>query len=297
MPSLFISFAIFTIAGAQYSLHGNTTGRIHTYSTFSYTALTTTRYATPLPSPLVISTPFAPAYSQASTLLPSNVTYTTYSLDPNASGQDDGPYGQSAYAALWADLSYSRAPPFTTTIEPTPIPSSELVFPPRFYNSPGDDTGYMFPSEFIWGAAGSAWQIEGGLQVEGRGPSVLDAIGALPNAAGYDDANIADMNYFLYKHDIARLAALGVPHYSFSIPWSRVVPFGVTGSPINIQALEHYDKLIDTCIEYGVTPVVTMNHADPPTSISFDSPDLEEHFLYYAKQGTDTIDSYLCVTC
>lgn len=81
----------------------------YTYGTFSYTALTTTRYATPLPSPLVIATPFAPAFSQASTLLPSNITYTTYSLDPAATSlEDDGVYGQSAYAALWAT---SRTPP------------------------------------------------------------------------------------------------------------------------------------------------------------------------------------------
>jgi beta-glucosidase/6-phospho-beta-glucosidase/beta-galactosidase len=112
----------------------------------------------------------------------------------------------------------------------------------------------------------------------------LDVIGALPNESGANDSNVADMNYFMYKQDIARLAALGVPNYSFSISWSRVVPFGVAGSPINTQALAHYEDLINTCFEYGVTPIVTLNHADSPPSVDFDSESLADHFLYYAKE-------------
>jgi beta-glucosidase/6-phospho-beta-glucosidase/beta-galactosidase len=92
------------------------------------------------------------------------------------------------------------------------------------------------------------------------------------------------MNYFLYKQDIARLAALGVPYYSFSISWSRVVPFGVAGSPINTQALEHYEDVISTCLEYGVTPIVTLMHVDNPALVSPEDASLREHFLYYAKQ-------------
>lgn len=78
--------------------------------------------------------PFAPAFSQVSTLLADNITYTTYSLNPNATNAHDGIYGQSAYAVLWANLSYSTATPFTTTLETTPVPSGELVFPPRLYD-------------------------------------------------------------------------------------------------------------------------------------------------------------------
>lgn len=58
--------------------------------------------------------------------------------------------------------------------------------------------------------------------------------------------------------DIARIAALGVPYYSFSISWSRILPFGK--GPVNELALQHYEDLIDTCIEYGVQPVVTLFH-------------------------------------
>jgi beta-glucosidase/6-phospho-beta-glucosidase/beta-galactosidase len=48
-----------------------------------------------------------------------------------------------------------------------------------------------------------------------------------------NDSVEGDMNYYLYKQDIARLAAIGVPYYSFSISQSRIVPFGIAGSPVN----------------------------------------------------------------
>lgn len=62
--------------------------------------------------------------------------------------------------------------------------------------------------------------------------------------------------------DIARIAALGIKSYSFSLSWSRILPFG--SGPINEQALKHYDDVIDTCLAYGVTPMVTLYHWDTP---------------------------------
>lgn len=55
---------------------------------------------------------------------------------------------------------------------------------------------------------------------------------------------------------------MGVKTYSFSISWSRVFPFGK--GAINEQALAHYDDVINTCIEYGVEPSVTLFHWDLP---------------------------------
>lgn len=76
------------------------------------------------------------------------------------------------------------------------------------------------------------------------------------------------MNYWLYKQDIARLAAIGIPYYSFSISWTRIVPFGEVGSPINTEGLQHYDDLINTCIEYGIQPIVTLSHDDAPLNLT-----------------------------
>lgn len=84
---------------------------------------------------------------------------------------------------------------------------------------------------------------------DGRGPSQLDTYGALPNIDDEANAVVADMNYYLYKQDIARLAAIGIPYYSFSISWTRIVPFGEVGSPINEPGLQHYEELIETCLQ------------------------------------------------
>lgn len=263
--------------------------RTTSYKPWSYTVDTSTRYATPLPSPLSLSTTYAPMFNQASTLLPATATYTTYSLNRNATASKDGRYGQSAYAALWAGISYNQTVPFTTTVSPTPVPSSELVKPPALYTAcPGSADAcidcYKLPKDFIWGVAGSAFQIEGGLQSDGRGPSVLDTTGALPNTEDNANGVITDMNYWLYKQDLARLAAIGMPYYSFSIPWTRIVPFGYADTPINQPGLDHYEDLINTCLEYGITPIVTLTHADPPLYNGYDSDGFADGFLYYAKQ-------------
>ena len=201
------------------------------------------------------------------------MTYTTYSLNRNLTTLQDGQYGQGAYARLWSPLSYNTSVPFTTTATPTPVESSELVYPPALYTpcSQQADTCldcYKLPSDFLWGVAGSAFQIEGGLTEAGRGPSGLDQFGALPNTEDYANAEVTDMNYYVYKQDIARLAAIGIPNYSFSISWTRIVPFGEVGSPINTAGLEHYEDLINTCIEYGIRPIVTLSHNDAPLNLT-----------------------------
>ena len=174
-------------------------------------------------------------------------------------------------------------------MSPTPVASSELVYPPPLYTACPDSADacidcYKLPKDFIWGVAGSAFQIEGGLTVDGRGPGALDSIGSLPNTGDETNGVITDMNYWLYKQDVARLAAIGLPYYSFSISPTRIVPFGVADSPINQAGLDHYDDLINTCLEYGITPIVTLTHADPPLYNGYSSPGYADGFLYYAKQ-------------
>lgn len=243
-----------------------------------------------MPSPLALTTTYGPPFSEASSLLPANVKYTTYSLDRSLTTLHDGKYGQGAYARLWAPLSYNiTTVPFTTTASPTPVASSELVFPPALYTpcpQSYDDCidCYKLPSDFLWGVAGSAFQIEGGLTYDGRGPSILDVFGSLPNTDDEANAMVTDMNYWLYKQDIARLAAIGIPYYSFSISWTRVVPFGEVGSPINQPALDHYEDVINTCIEYGVAPIITLTHNDPALNLSYEDPRFADAFLYYSKE-------------
>ena len=146
---------------------------------------------------------------------------------------------------------------YSTTVSPTAIPTSELVLPPRDYFGPTDC--YDYPDDFILGVAGSAAQIEGAIGFEGRSPSLLEKFGDGGKPSDY----VTNENYFLYKQDIQRLAAMGVEYYSFSIPWSRILPF-VLPVPINQEGLDHYNDLINTILDAGMQPIVTMLHFDSP---------------------------------
>jgi beta-glucosidase/6-phospho-beta-glucosidase/beta-galactosidase len=239
-----------------------------------------------------MTTTFAPHFSDASTLLPANATYTSYSLNRSATALQDGQYGQGAYARLWAAVSYNHSVPFTTTVSPTPVATSELVYPPALYSACPDSADacidcYKLPEDFIWGVSSSAFQIEGGLTEDGRGPAAMDVIGAIGYVGrepGEVDAEVATMSYYMYKQDIARLAAIGIPYFSFSIAWTRIVPFGVAGSPINSAGLAHYEDVIKTCLEYGVKPIVTLTHFDPPLYVQYNSTAFADSFLYYSQQ-------------
>lgn len=123
-----------------------------TYGTFSFTQISSNRYATAIPSPTKPpASTYGPAFAQASTLLDANLTYTTYSLDRSATGTEQ--YGAGQFASIWQGLSYSNTIPFTTTVSPTPVPTSELVFPPSLYNYCSDSTGctdgYCLPEDFV----------------------------------------------------------------------------------------------------------------------------------------------------
>ncbi|CRG87319.1 hypothetical protein PISL3812_04336 [Talaromyces islandicus] len=162
----------------------------------------------------------------------------------------------------------------TTTVAATPVPTTELIPPPGLYYSSfpsgqqiakvaRNDT-WRFPKNFWWGVASAAYQVEGAVKAEGRGPSIWDVL--LHRVAGYAQFNetgdITANQYYMYKQDIARIAALGVKTYSFSISWSRIFPFG--NGEVNQLALDHYDDVINTCLEYGVEPSITLYHWDLP---------------------------------
>jgi hypothetical protein len=174
------------------------------------------------------------------------------------------PYGQAAWTSLWlvASASFANLTAYTsvysTTVSPTPIPTSELVLPPADYFGPTDC--YNFPEGFMFGVAGSAAQIEGAVNQQGKSPSLLDARGSPGSPADF----VTNENYYLYKQDIERLAAMGVEYYSFSISWTRILPFALPGTPVNSLGLQHYDDLINYVLEKGMKPVATLLHFDTP---------------------------------
>ena len=123
-----------------------------------------------------------------------------------------------------------------------------------------------FPPGFVWGAATAAFQVEGAPDVDGKGLSVWDTFTRVPGAiADGAMADVACDHYHRYPADIALLGELGLSAYRFSISWPRIQADG-TG-PANQKGLDHYRRVVDACLENGVTPYVTLYHWDLPQAL------------------------------
>lgn len=124
----------------------------------------------------------------------------------------------------------------------------------------------VFPADFFWGAATSAYQIEGATLEDGRGPSIWDAFVNEPGNIwrGETGAFAAD-HYHRMSEDVALMAELHLQAYRFSLAWPRILPQG-TG-PINTQGLDFYDRLVDTLLAHQIRPVATLYHWDLPLAL------------------------------
>jgi beta-glucosidase len=124
----------------------------------------------------------------------------------------------------------------------------------------------VFPVGFMWGAATSAYQIEGAVTEDGRGPSIWDTFAATPGKViGGDTGEIAVDHYHRYADDVALMRELGLGAYRFSLAWPRIQPGGRGGA--NPAGLAFYDRLVDSLLAAGITPVATLYHWDLPQEL------------------------------
>ncbi|MEZ5427220.1 MAG: GH1 family beta-glucosidase [Pyrinomonadaceae bacterium] len=123
-----------------------------------------------------------------------------------------------------------------------------------------------FPKGFLWGSATAAYQVEGAVKEDGRGPTIWDTFSHTPGKT-VDGAtgDVADDHYHRYKEDIALMKNLGVKTYRFSIAWSRIFPEGV-GTP-NPKGLDFYNRLVDELLKNDIQPFATLYHWDLPQAL------------------------------
>jgi beta-glucosidase len=127
-------------------------------------------------------------------------------------------------------------------------------------------TRSALPSDFLWGAATSAFQIEGSPSADGRLPSIWDDFGRTPGAVeGGDTGEVACDSYRRWPEDLDLLRQLGVTSYRFSIAWPRIQPTG--HGPANAAGLDHYDQMVDDLLEAGIRPFTTLYHWDLPSAL------------------------------
>lgn len=148
-----------------------------------------------------------------------------------------------------------------------------------------------FPTGFLWGGATAANQFEGGFNQGGKGLSVSDCARAhfdldVTNFEKHNEITSEDVReaiahpedmvnypkrhgsefYTHYKEDIALMAEMGFKVFRMSIAWSRIFPNGDDEKP-NEEGLKFYDAVFDECIKYGIEPLVTMSHYEPPLNL------------------------------
>ncbi len=129
--------------------------------------------------------------------------------------------------------------------------------------TPPTGAALRFPDGFAWGTATASYQIEGAVDEDGRGPSIWDTFSHTPGKvlAG-DTGDVADDHYHRYREDVELLAELGCTHYRFSVAWPRVQPDG--RGALNERGLDFYQRLVETLLERGIQPYVTLYHWDLP---------------------------------
>lgn len=170
-----------------------------------------------------------------------------------------------------------------------------------------------FPQRFLWGAATSAHQVEGGTH---NNWSVweLENAKSLANSASY---KLADMtvwshiqaqatnpqnyisgkavdHYNRYKIDLAIAAKLNLNAFRFSFEWSRIEPEeGIW----DLDAIEHYREYIREIIGLGMEPLPTLYHWTVPLWFQkkggFEKASNVEYFVRFAEKMVDEYYRYV----
>lgn len=124
----------------------------------------------------------------------------------------------------------------------------------------------IFPEGFLWGAATSAYQVEGAAYEDGKKASQQDIINKESyTLRGFATADIASDHYHHYKEDVALMKEMGFNTYRFSIAWSRVFPDGV--GEVNEKGIQFYRDLIDELLANDIEPIITLYHYDLPWAL------------------------------
>ena len=123
-----------------------------------------------------------------------------------------------------------------------------------------------FPLDFVWGVATSAYQIEGAVQDDQRGPTIWDTFVHIPgHVLDGSTGDVADDHYYRYHEDIQLMKHLNIRAYRFSMAWSRILPTG--RGPINRAGLQFYHQLIDELLRQNIEPWITLFHWDLPQTL------------------------------
>ncbi len=157
-----------------------------------------------------------------------------------------------------------------------------------------------FPPGFLWGAATSAYQIEGSPLADGAGESIWHRFSHTPGRTLRGmTGDVACDHYHRWREDIALMKALELRSYRFSVAWGRVLPEG--SGRANESGLAFYERLVDALLAAGITPMLTLYHWDLPQALhergGWTSPDMPKWFADYATLLFDRLGDRVPLWC
>ncbi|KAG0504027.1 hypothetical protein HPP92_004099 [Vanilla planifolia] len=138
-----------------------------------------------------------------------------------------------------------------------------------------------FPTDFVFGAATAAYQVEGAANLGGKEPSVWDTFThKFPEKiADGSNGDVAADSYHRYKEDVQLLVDLGMDAYRFSISWSRILPKG--RGKINPEGVQYYNNLINELLDKGIKPYATLFHWDLPQALEDEVRRPRKHWITF----------------
>ncbi len=143
-----------------------------------------------------------------------------------------------------------------------------------------------FPKGFLWGAATAAHQIEGNNLNNDQWKLEHDAA-----EYGVQFSGDAVDSYHRYGEDMRLLADAGLNAYRFSLEWSRIEP---SRGKFSNALLAHYRRMIETALDLGITPVVSLHHFTQPLWLGdhegWLDPDAPDLFARYVEQACTILD-------
>ncbi len=151
----------------------------------------------------------------------------------------------------------------------------------------------MFPKDFLWGGATAANQFEGAYNIDGKGLSIQDIMpngvrGPITEIPTKENLKLNGIDFYhRYVDDIKLLSEMGIKVFRMSIAWSRIFPNGNDQSP-NEKGLQFYDNVFDELKKYGIEPMVTLSHYEPPLALcrkydGWKSREMIEHYAKYCR--------------
>ncbi|KAH7909885.1 glycoside hydrolase, family 1 [Hygrophoropsis aurantiaca] len=144
--------------------------------------------------------------------------------------------------------------------------------------------------DFTWGFATASYQIEGAYNEDGRADSIWDTFTRLPGKiADASSGEVATDSYHRWEEDVALLKQYNVKAYRFSLSWSRIIPIGGRGDPVNKEGVAFYRRLCEKLLENGITPYLTLYHWDLPQGLHdryggwLNKEEIVQDYVNYAK--------------